>query len=277
MQLIPIASLDDPRLDPYRDLRHRNPTRTNPRFIAEGRRVIERLLASTWDIDSVLATPRRLPLIEPHLRDDTVVLLVEESIASQLVGFHFHAGLMACGLRQPRHDATSLAPTADNRHTLVACAHTTLPDNLGAIIRTSKALEVDGVLVGPSSVDPFARRVIRVSMGAVFELPIVQSRRLADDLLTLRDRHGCEIIAATADHAAEDLTQARRRRHTVIVLGNEAAGLDDELLSIAQRRVTIPMASGHDSVNVAIAAAILLYHFQRLAPPADIPTGIAGW
>jgi tRNA G18 (ribose-2'-O)-methylase SpoU len=184
MPLVPIASLSDPRLDPYRSLKQTNLTRDSGRFIAEGKLVVERLLASRFQVDSVLLSERRLPLWESLLRvGDSPVYVVSEETARQLLGFHFHAGVLACGRRGPRFTVHDLLAALDTEpHLLVACPHMTDPDNLGSLIRVARALGVGGLLLGRGCCDPFSRRTLRVSMGNALELPIVESRDLADDL-----------------------------------------------------------------------------------------------
>ncbi len=262
MPLVRITSLSDPRLDPYRSLKQTNLTRDSGRFIAEGKLVVERLLASRYAVDSVLLSEHRLPLWEQLPRSgDPPVYVVSEETACQLLGFHFHAGVLACGLRGPRPTVQDLLPLlpAAEPHLLVACPHMTDPDNLGSLIRVARALGVGGMLLGHGCCDPFSRRTLRVSMGNAFELPIVESRDLAGDLLCLRREHGFTVTATVVDPESQPLHQVRRVPRDVLLLGNEAHGLDSRWRSLCDREVTIPMSTGVDSLNVTLAAGICLH------------------
>jgi tRNA G18 (ribose-2'-O)-methylase SpoU len=261
MPLVPIASLSDPRLDPYRSLKQTNLTRDSGRFIAEGKLVVERLLASRFQVDSVLLSERRLPLWESLLRvGDSPVYVVSEETARQLLGFHFHAGVLACGRRGPRFTVHDLLAALDTEpHLLVACPHMTDPDNLGSLIRVARALGVGGLLLGRGCCDPFSRRTLRVSMGNALELPIVESRDLADDLRCLQREHGFTLTATVVDPGAQPLHQTQGVPRDVLLLGNEAHGLGPEWRSFCDRQVTIPMSAGVDSLNVALAAGICLH------------------
>jgi tRNA G18 (ribose-2'-O)-methylase SpoU len=111
-------------------------------------------------------------------------------------------------------------------------------------------------------------------MGAAFVLPIVRSRDLLADLTTLRERWGVELAATVLDPAAEALDDAARGPRLGLLLGGEAQGLGPPWLAACSRRLTISMQWGVDSLNVAVAAGVFLYHFTRRAeqgpkqPPA---------
>jgi tRNA G18 (ribose-2'-O)-methylase SpoU len=267
-----ITALDDPRLTPYANVRQTNLTRWSGVFIAEGQRVVERLLTSEFAVESVLLSDRRHEAVlsrwPAELIEATAVLVVPQALAEQLVGYDFHAGVLACGRRfEPFTVAETLA-VCRHSHTVVACPHITSPDNLGAILRNAAALGIDAVLLGPGSCDPFSRRVLRVSMGAPFALPVAESLTLLDDLAAARDAEGWQLIAAAIDDQAEPLAEAIRPQRIVLVLGNEAEGLSDAWLAACDRRVMIPMATAVDSLNVAVAAGVMLHHFLWMAPLA---------
>jgi len=120
------------------------------------------------------------------------------------------------------------------------------------------------MLLGPQCCDPFWRQSIRVSMGNIFHLPILQTDDLHRDLRRLRQQWSVEHLATVLDEHAEPLSPASRQsRHISLLFGNEAHGLGDEWLAECRRRITIPMRMGTDSLNVSVAAGILLYEMTR--------------
>ena len=94
-------------------------------------------------------------------------------------------------------------------------------------------------------------------------LPIVQSADLMSDLKRLKERWGVERIATVCGHDTEPLAQARRADRVAILFGNEAHGLGQDYVGVCDRRVTIPMQLGTDSLNVSVAAGIIMYHFTQ--------------
>jgi tRNA G18 (ribose-2'-O)-methylase SpoU len=117
--------------------------------------------------------------------------------------------------------------------------------------------------LGPRCCDPFYRMSIRVSMGTVFSIPVLRSENLISDLTKLKG-HRYELVATVLDKDAESLDHATRSDRLAILFGNEATGLTAADIAACDRRVTLPMQRGTDSLNVAIAAGIFLYHFTRV-------------
>ena len=232
----------DPRLAPYRDLKDRRLAREGGRFIVEGEHLVRRLLASDFEAESVLVTERRAERFLADAPGECPVYVVPEELLEGLVGFHFHRGVMACGLRRRGPTLGALLASASERSLLVVCPDVNNAENLGAILRVSAAFGADGILLGESCCDPFARRAIRVSMGAVFSVPITQSEGLAADLASLRERWGFERIAAVLDETATPLRNVARPGRAALLLGGEADGLSGQWLALCDRRVTIPMS-----------------------------------
>jgi tRNA G18 (ribose-2'-O)-methylase SpoU len=265
MPIVPIDSLDDPRVAPYRNLKDRELARSGDRFIAEGEQVVRRLLESDYPTESLLVARRRSAEIVPLAPPDVPVYVVDDALVHQVVGFKFHSGVMAVGRRKPAGPLDALVSRAAHkpRLTLVVLPDIANTDNMGALVRISAAFGADALLVGRHSCDPFWRQSIRVSMGTVFSIPLVRSDDLLSDLAGLRRRWQFELAAAVVGEGAEALERAGRADRLALLFGNEAQGLSPEYLAACDRRVTIPMQLGTDSLNVAVAAAVFLYHFTR--------------
>lgn len=260
-----VERLEDPRLDVYRDLKRTNRTRWAEVFVAEGRLVVERLLAAKqWDVESVLVSESRIERIRERLRPGVPVYVVSHAACSELVGFNFHAGLLACGRRR-RLERVVLPGGANGSaaETLIACPQISMPDNLGAIIRMAAAFRMSGVVVGPMSADAFSRRVVRVSMGNVFGIPIYEPADFERELRRLVAEDEFEVVGAARSARAQPLGDFGWSKRTVLVMGNEATGLRSEWESICRREVSIEMSDEVDSLNVSTAAGILMYQLSR--------------
>lgn len=262
MPLVPVHDPEDPRLASYRELSERNLTRQSGLFVAEGEKVVERLIGSRYAVASVLAEPSFAERYAPRLAPEVPIYVATRSVLEATIGFNFHRGILACGRRRPGPGVAHLIKS----QTAVSATFVVLPDvqdptNLGSIIRTAAAFGCAGIVLGPRCADPFSRRVVRVSMGAALALPIAESRDLPADLRVLADA-GVELVATVVhDAAAEPLAGFRRATRSAILLGSEGHGLAGECLELCTRRVTIPMYWGVDSLNVAVATAVVLYAF----------------
>jgi tRNA G18 (ribose-2'-O)-methylase SpoU len=258
-----IDHLDDPRLEPYRNLKATNLTRWSKQFIAEGSLVVARLVSSRFQVQSVLLSRKLAAQLPRGIPPACPVYLLEHQLAEQLVGYTFHTGVLACGLRQASPPIETLLP-ADVHFAMVAvCPNVNDPENIGAIIRLCAGFGVRGLILGPGCADPFSRRVLRVSMGTAFTLPIVESDDLRRDLLRLRDELNFELCATVLDEDAEPLEATVAASRMGILFGNEKHGLDSRWIELCSRRLTIPMAGGADSLNVAVAAGICFYHLRQ--------------
>lgn len=262
MPVIRLDSMTAPALDVYRHLKKTNLTRWSGQFIAEGKKLTQQLLQSDFRVHSVLASENYLGLIEPYLQPEHVVYWVSQADIEQVVGFNFHHGMLSCGYRQPEPTLEELVPV-DGPVKLVVCPKIENPDNLGSILRLSAGFGVQGILLGEGSCDPFSRRTLRVSMGAAFRVPTISSGcNLMSQLHWLSQSRGVDLVATVLDSTAESLKHASVSQRTALLLGNENEGLGPEWVEASGRRVTIPMAPGTDSLNVAFAACLFLHHFM---------------
>ena len=265
--MIHITSIDDARIAPYRNLKDRELAREEGRFIAEGEHILRWLLASVYPCESVLLARRRVAEIGPLLPAGVQLYVAPDELMRQIIGYKFQSGVIAVGRRRAAVTLDQVlrqaAPESRRRSTLLVLPETASAANMGSLIRIGAAFGVDALLLGERCCDPFWRQSIRVSMGTIFSLPIMRSSDLVDDLRRLRQQGGFELAAAVADDAAERLDGASRGHRLALLFGNEAQGLAPQYSSLCDRRLTIPMRRGTDSLNVAVAAGIFLYHFTR--------------
>jgi tRNA G18 (ribose-2'-O)-methylase SpoU len=264
MPRIVIENIDDPRLAPYRELNQRNLTRQSGLFIAEGDKVVERLIASRFSVASVFAEADWAERLATQLPESTPIYVAERKLLEATIAFNFHRGVLACGRRLPGPTAAEIAQASGERATILICSDVQDPTNLGSIIRTAAAFGCAAVVLAGRCADPFSRRVLRVSMGAALHLPIIESRDLAADARELR-QHGFSLAATVIDADAQPLSGFRPPPRLALMLGSEGHGLSAESLALCDQQVTIPMQLGIDSLNVAVAAAVFLFHCTATA------------
>jgi tRNA G18 (ribose-2'-O)-methylase SpoU len=253
----------------YRNLKDRELDRGGRYFIAEGEYIVRRLFASDFPVESVLLAERRVEEITPVVPAEVPVYVVSQDLMNRVLGLKFHSGVMACGRRKPRASIDQVVPKGRERLTLVICPDISNVENIGAMVRLAAGFGVVALILGEKCHDPFWRQSVRVSMGTIFTLPLVQSDDLLRDLRRLKEEWGMELIATVLDSGAEALETAKRPGKVALMFGGEAQGLEGEYVRFSDRRVTIPMKWGTDSLNVAVAAGIFLYHFTRADVMAD--------
>lgn len=274
MPVVQVSDAGDPRLQDYvglTDVALRS--RTEPAqglYMAESRTVIERALAVGHRPRSFLMTARWLPdlavLIESaQARFGPIPVYVgEREVVEAITGFHLHRGALAAMHRPSLPDPQALLAAAGVRR-VVVCEDIVDHTNVGAILRGAAGLGVDALFVTPRCADPLYRRAVRVSMGAVFDLPWTRLARWPADVRLLKDA-GFTIAALTPRTGAVPLDQFAQGlpEKLALVLGTEGAGLSDTTIALADVNVSIPMSGSVDSLNVAAAAAVA---FWATRPP----------
>lgn len=260
-----ITNLDDQRIAPYCQLKDRQLARTLGLFVVEGEHLVRRLLASDFSMHSVFMTQARFEGGDWHVPAGVPVYLAGKDIISGIVGFPFHRGVLALGHRKAAVCLEESLSDIQDVTRLVVCPEINDVENLGSLMRTGAGLGFGHFVLGPSCCDPFARRAIRTSMGTVFQLDIIQSQDLQADLCQLKILYDFEWHAAVIDPSAAVLQSISPPDRVGLMIGSEAHGLDDVWLDCADKKVTIPMSLGTDSLNVGVAAGIFMHHYQRPA------------
>jgi RNA methyltransferase, TrmH family len=244
-----------------RDLKRRRARERQTRFVAEGVRTVEELLRSPVHADGALvspvlaATPRGSALLESVRATGMPVLEVDEKEFASASSTDSPQGILVVG-EIPQHDPAQLA-LGDHARVLVLDGVQD-PGNVGTLLRTAAAFGVDVTLAMPDTVDLWNAKVVRSAMGALFRHRVLACDWDAFD--ALRAAHHVQCWAA--DASGEPIDRPPDGRAIALVVGNEGAGLSSEARARADRRVAIPIAPDVESLNVAVAAGILLYQLR---------------
>lgn len=263
----PISDPTDERLSDYRGLRGGGASSTSERragvMILEGQRALEQLIARGGRLRSVVVTPGRLARLASVVGSlDVALYVVEDAVLTGCSGVRLHRGVVAAAEREPERTVAEIPP---GDGCLVALEGVNDLENLGALARSAAALGARGLLLCPRSADPFARRVVRVSMGHVLGLPVARAKGWPEELRALRAA-GSRVVALSPRSDAVPLASLRAEPSTVLLLGSEATGLSGEAMAVASVVARIPMRAGVDSLNLAAAGAIALFHLSPLLP-----------
>ncbi len=255
------VQVNDPRLSAFRNLRDERRLRAEGLFVAEGHLLVERLLLHpNLETVTILAQISALERVAHALGSEAEVLCLDASGMREVVGFPFHRGIMALGKRGRTQYRADLLPNHEPAFWL-CLEEVTDPSNVGAIFRSARAFGCGRLFVGEGSADPWSRRALRASMGAVFDLPhavdvpaveLATHAKMAGRIIGVLDP--CGMTALRELHV-------NNAQQYLWFLGNEGAGLSENLRRAADVKVRIAMhpGSGVDSLNVAVTAGILLH------------------
>lgn len=283
MQFITIDSIDDERVAAYTNLTEiqlRN--RLEPErglFIAESPKVIDRALAAGREPISLLVEEpwiegmsQTFDVVDKRWGTDIPVYVASPEQLRQLTGYRLHRGALSAMRRWP---LPSVEETCRDARRVAVMENIVDHTNVGALMRSAAALDVDAVLVTPSCGDPLYRRAARVSMGTVFQIPWTRiggddkhfwPRRGLEELRSL----GFTTVAMALSDDSISLDELTRRLNNspesadhidklALIFGTEGDGLSRHTIAGADLTVKIPMFHGVDSLNVAASSAVAFY------------------
>jgi len=277
-----ISSFDSPELRPYATMRRPLEQERQGIFVAEGVKVVQRLLESKFPVVSVVLPEKWLHDFRPLLEARTealTVYLAERKLLETLTGFSMFQGVLAVGKIPPPVTLDDILTKNQRPLLFVAVDALTNAENLGALVRNCVAFGVQALIVGETSSSPFLRRAVRNSMGTIFQLPVIELAKLGlrhkftnkphttnstlpECLKELRFR-GIRCVAAHPHTDKTFLSQTDFSGDCCLVFGSEGDGITPIVLQSCDETVAIPMPPTVDSLNVGAAAAVFLYEVAR--------------
>lgn len=244
-------------LEQFRDLPAKDLARQGY-FIAEGKIVLRRLLRSSLQCRAILCGEQQAAEFRAIDGEVPIHIASKEEIGT-LVGYEFHRGALGLGVIPAAPDPAALLRCwcAAPRAKLLLLPHCSDPQNLGTLIRTARALDFTGVVVGQKSSFLYSRRSVRVAMGSMFDFDVIQVDDFGGWLRQIAA--AMPVWALNLSDAARPLSTMAPPAQLALMLGNEGAGFESGELSHVSDEVLIPMAPGTDSLNIAASGAIAMY------------------
>lgn len=266
---IPIQSLSQPELDVYARLTdHQLRNRLEPEkgiFIAQTPKVIALALENGYEPLSILAEDGQLGGEAARLLEAVgriPIYTAPRELLAELTGYALTRGIL-CAMRRPKMPRLEeICAGASRIAVLDGVVDAT---NVGAVIRSAAALNMDGVVVTSTCCDPLNRRAVRVSMGTVFQIPWtrIEAETWAPELRNLGFRTAA--MALRKDSMDIDDPILTKEEKLAVVLGSEGWGLPQQTIDQCDYTVCIPMGHGVDSLNVAAASAVAFWQLGRSA------------
>lgn len=243
-----ITSLKNPKVAAWKALKDRKGRRESGCFLVEGRKMVEEALSSAFDVETVLVQEgMELP--------DGLTMPVYELPA--------HVLAAVCDTKTPQGIAAVVRmkeQSALGKH-IVVLDGVQDPGNVGTIIRTADAAGLDGVLLSTQCADVFSPKVLRATMGSIFRMNLRTTDDLPGELTKLREK-GYSILSSQLD-GTPFYEREKVAERFALIIGNEGNGVSEQVQQTATHRVRLPMRGGAESLNAAIAAAIMMYELMR--------------
>ena len=266
MSLIRVNDLDDPRIADYRVVAEPDVVRVRGLFVAEGRRVVERLIGDgRHAIRSLLLSDSAydaLGTVLEKVPDGTPIYVCGAKDFLHVTGFNMHRGCLALAERPQAIDPAQILESA---RTVVMLDGVANADNVGGVFRNAAAFDVDGILLTPDCCDPLYRKAIRTSMAATLRVPFSRVNGWTEAAEDMRAA-GFTLVALTPrspSQPIDEFAEAHRLERIALVVGAEGRGLEREIEDCADHRVSIPINPAVDSLNLAVATGIALARLSR--------------
>ena len=264
MTPILITDPDHIAVQPFRDIKERDLTGREGLFIAEGEVVLNVLLspASLCEPVAILIAEKRWEALRSLVEKgscDVPVYLASQDVLNAIAGFDLHRGILALGRKSEPVSMDGFLDGLEDvaeKSLLVVASGIGNHDNMGGIFRNAAAFGAAGVILDQTCCDPFYRKAIRVSVGAILRTPIIQVPTAGETVGGLQGR-GFDVLALTPS-AQMQLADYRPSKRTAILLGAEGPGLPQAVIDQCIP-VGIRMAGGFDSLNVAVTSGIALH------------------
>jgi tRNA G18 (ribose-2'-O)-methylase SpoU len=269
MAAIHVREVNDfnlPELAPYRTMRRQQEQRDLGIFVAEGEKVVRRLIESDLPIVSLLLPPKWLEaysdLLAARPEESITAFTAEKTVLEELTGFTMYQGVLGIGRIPRNRTLTEVMATSPAPRLIIAVDGVSSADNLGGLVRNCVAFGGTAIMVGETCCSAYMRRSVRGSMGTIFKLPVIESANLAIDLAQA-GKLGLRVIAAHPHTEEKTLSSTDFTRDCIIVMGSEGMGISPAVLASCDEAVASPMQNDVDSLNVGTAGAIFLYEAFR--------------
>ncbi len=275
MNVVRINSLGLPFLEPYRTLRRTMEHRKQGIFVAEGEKVVRRLVGSRLKILSMLMTEEWFEIYSGILEGRQIeqgIFVSEKSLLEQIVGYGLHQGIMAIGRVPDAIDVFADLENLPEPRLLLATDGIANSENMGVIARNCAAFGVQVLLTSETSCDPYLRRSVRNSMGTIFRLLTASTENLAETIRRLHDEFLFKIVAADPKEDSIDIERIDLTKSICLVFGSEGTGISHDVLEQCEVRVKIPMSNKVDSINVATSVGIVLFEISRQRAASHLPS-----
>lgn len=259
--MVYIESKTNPLFKETKKLKDRRGRSKTSKYIIEGLRLVEEALKAKVSIDYIFVESEEIHKFNIYLSkfdkeyiDSIKIYKISKNLNKELSSTENPQGITAVvNMKESQFNYQG--------QFYVLCDRVQDPGNLGTIIRTAHAAKVDGIILTKGTVDVYNDKTLRSTMGSIFYMPIIYDDEDYSIIKSFKEK-GYSIVA-TSLQAQNDFFEEDLKGNTIIVIGNEGNGVCDEVYNISNKKVKIPMPGGAESLNVSIAASIIMYERIR--------------
>jgi TrmH family RNA methyltransferase len=263
-QVKEVTSLANPIIKDIKALSDKKTREQSGTFMAEGLKLVIDAIELGWTIRTLVyaKAAKDKPLVEQMaaktVASGGLVLEVSEKVLSSVT--RRDNPQMVVGIFETRwKPLRDIHP--QQGETWIALDRVRDPGNLGTIIRTADAAGASGVILVGETTDPFSLETVRATMGSVFAVPV--TRASPEDFIAWKKTAGVSVVATHLAGSVDYRTIDYKKKPVVILMGNEQSGLPDQLASQADALARIPQQGLADSLNLAVASAVMLFEARR--------------
>ncbi len=225
--------------------------------VVESKNVFKKLFSTNTKIHKVFTTVENLEFINKYCQNiDFPIFTANNEIMKKIVGHKIHQGMMAV-IDRPKYIEFD-----EIKGNIVVLNGLTSPENVGSIVRSCAAFNIDTLIIDENTCSPFIRRCIRVSTGNVFNLKVYKTSNLEKDLKTLQNNN-YKILSTANSSKAVSLHKYSFKNNSAIVIGSEGYGADENIINLSDTILKIDIDEEVTSLNAAIAASIVLYQMKN--------------
>ena len=261
--MIEITSMKNPMIKEIKSLYRKKERMRSKSFIIEGIKIIEEAIDHSYPIKNIIYTDKLMntkggPEFFQTIKDRGKLIYVGENIFKEISDTENPQGVLAIA-RFQFEDLDKLIEKENPA--LIFLDRLQDPGNMGTIIRTADAFSFDGIIITDGCVDPYNPKVVRATMGSIFRLPIYYIEDSLRGLNILKD-HGIKVYSTSLEESLP-IYEVDYNNGFILVIGNESTGVSDEIYSLSDKLIRIPMPGKAESLNAGVAASIVMYEAMK--------------
>ncbi len=261
--MIKITSVKNPLIKEIKSLYRKKERKKAGLFIVEGIKIIEEMIDRDYSFKNIIYTDSLLDSKEgktvfSSLENEGRLINVSESVFKEISDTENPQGILGLAYINT-HNIEEL--DIDRNRFLLYLDGVQDPGNMGTIIRTADAFNIDGIILRDGCVDPYNPKVVRATMGSIFRVPIYFESSGIEEIENLKSL-GMKIYSTSLEDSL-DINKVNFKANSIVVIGNESKGVSREIYDLSDSLIKIPMPGDSESLNAGVAASIIMYEAMK--------------
>jgi TrmH family RNA methyltransferase len=261
--MIEITSSKNPLIKEIKSLYRKKDRMKNKSFIIEGIKIVEEAIDNNYSIKNIIYTDQLFKIKDGEdfyqkIKSLENIVYVPDNIFKEISDTENPQGIL--GIAMYEYNSVEEISKIETPFLLFLDGIQD-PGNMGTIIRTADAFNIDGVIITEGCVDPYNPKVVRATMGSIFRLPLYYTPKAMEDLMELK-KENIKIYSTSLDGSIP-IYDADFKEGFILSIGNESKGVSEETFSLSDKLIKIPMPGMAESLNAGVAASIIMYEAMK--------------